>query len=111
MADMNTLIDDEKFIRKSFLSDDIIFNITCNLFLLHFKAVDFVEHTAHCRTINFLYRSKNLKLTKQGIAAEIYSNVKTLKIAREKYTAYFNYFYEYIKSRNLTAETAIAFLY
>lgn len=111
MQTMNTLINAEKFISNSFLSDDALFHITCCLFILHFKAVDAIEKTSHCRAINFLYIQKNRKYTKEGIAAETYSNIKTLKNDRESYTAYFDYFYQLVKERRITEESAITSLY
>lgn len=105
---MKTLMNDEKFIRQSFSSNDIIFSLTRTLFLLHFQAVDAVERTAHSRAIYYLYIAKNRKLTKQGIADETYTNVRSLKREREKYTAYFRFFYHYIRNRNFTAESALA---
>lgn len=111
MQTMNTLLNAEKFIKESFISNDIIFHLTCCLFIWHFKAVDAIEQTSHCRTINYLYMQKNKKYTKEGIASETYSNIKTLKRDRETYIAYFDYFYQTIKDRHFTAESAITSLY
>lgn len=110
MKTTETLINDEKFIRKSFLSDDVTILLTRILFLLHFQAVDSVENTMHCRAIDYLYQTKNKKLTKQGIARTIHSNVKTLKNDRDLYAGYFFFYYSFIKSRNFTKESAIASL-
>lgn len=108
---MNTLLNTEKIIRKSFSSDDVENHLTRILFLLHFEAMDSVENTSHCRAINYLYKSKNIKLTKQGIADEIFSNVKTLKQDRILYVAYFLYYSGFIKSKKLTEESAITSLH
>jgi len=105
---MKNLLKAENFIRKAFLSDDEILIQTCKLFLWHFSAVDSIENTCHCRAIGFLYRCKNTKRTKQSIADEIFSNVKSLKFAREKYVAYFFYFYNQVRNKSVAAEAAIA---
>ena len=96
--------------KKAFQSGDSVLMLTCKLFLWHYHNIDTVENTQHCLTINFLYKYKNKKLTKQGIANEIFSNVKSLKTARETYVRYFFHFYDYVKSSNITAESAIALL-
>lgn len=111
MQTMSTLLNSEKLIRESFVSNDALYHLTCCLFIWHFKAVDAVEQTSHCRTINYLYMQRNTKYTKECIASETYSNTKTLKRDRECYIAYFDYFYQAIKDRNFTAESAITSLY
>lgn len=108
---MNTLLNDEKFIRETLSSDDFTYHFTWTLFLLHFTAIDHVENTAHCKAISYLYRLKNQKYTKQGIAKKIFSNVKTFKTDRENYAAYFHFYYDYILSGNFTAESALSSLF
>lgn len=107
---MNTLLDTEKLISKSFSSNDLDLILTCNLFLFHFKTIDSVEHKSHLQAINLLYIMKNTKLTKQRIADEVFSNVKSLQHDRKLYADYFEYFYRYVKDNNFTAESAISFL-
>lgn len=107
---MKNLLKVEKFIRKAFSSNDATFQITCKLFLWHYKMVDSVENTHHCRAIYLLYMLKNAKLTKQRIADEIFSNVKSLKADREKYVDYFNHIYDYVKNNGMTEESAITSL-
>lgn len=53
---------------------------------------------------------KNSKLTKQRIAAEIFSNVKSLKAARENYVDCFNHIFDYVKNNGMTEESAITSL-
>lgn len=108
---MNTLLHDEKFIRETLSSDDFTYHFTWSLFLLHFTAIDYVEHTSHRKAINYLFQLKNQKYTKQSIAKKIFSNVKTFKTDREHYAAYFYYFYDFIQNGNFTAESALSSLF
>lgn len=107
---MKNLLEAEKFIKQAFLSDEAIFYITCKLFLWHFKTVDSVEKTFHYRAIHLLYIKKNTRRTKQSIADELFTNVKSLKAAREKYVDYFYYLYNQVKNNEITAESAITSL-
>ncbi|MBD5636450.1 MAG: hypothetical protein HDP28_01330 [Clostridia bacterium] len=107
---MNTLIHDEKFIRNSYFEDDATFHLAYNLFLFHFTVIDAIEKTSHCKAINYLYQTQNSKYTKQRIASETFSNVKSLLLNRKKYADYFYFFYHYVKNNHFTAESAITSL-
>ncbi len=48
----------------------------------------------HCEIINYLYNSKNNKLTLEGVADKAHINDNTLRRYRRKYTAWFKYFLE-----------------
>ena len=76
---METLIKAENFMRKAFVSDESVFVTTRNLFLWHYSMIDSTDHTEHCRAIYLLYIYRNKKLTKQRIAAELFTNVRSLK--------------------------------
>ena len=107
---MNTLIQTEKFIRNSYFQGDVTFHLAFNLFLFHFTVTDAIENTSHCKAIEYLYQKQHSKYTKQRIAEETFSNVKTLLTDRKKYADYFDFIYHYVKNNHFTAESAIASL-
>ncbi len=108
---MKTLIEAENFIRKAFMSDERAYTTACDLFLWHYKLNDSVEGTNHYQAIYLLYIAKNKKLTKQGIAAKLFTNVKSLKKERVDYVKYFFGIYKEILSKNITEESAISSLF
>ena len=107
---MNTLMNAEKFIRQSYLSNDEVSNLAYRLFYFYYKVTDEIEKTSHCTAINFLYQVQNSKFTNRRIAEEIFSNEKSLLTDRKKYTDCFYYFYDYVQTHQFTEETAIASL-
>lgn len=95
---MALLNKNEICIQTGMRKEDPFLSEVCRAFISFFKTIDDVERTDHCVIINYLYYKEHSGETFVAIAQKLHIGDSTLERNRKKYTNYFIYFMEKLKT-------------